>query len=152
MEPKEVENLVRAMRRLKVAEFTYKVEGVELSVRFEGEAVAAPVYVAAPAPVAAPVSAALAPVASAPAAAAPKDYRAVRAPIVGTFYRAASPDAPPYVKVGDRVRKGQVVCIIEAMKLMNQIEADVEGVVAEIAIENGQPVQFGQDLFRITAG
>ncbi|HND31193.1 MAG TPA: acetyl-CoA carboxylase biotin carboxyl carrier protein [Myxococcota bacterium] len=152
MEPKEVENLVRAMRRLKVAEFTYKVEGVELSVRFEGEAVAAPVYVAAPAPVAAPVSAAPAPVASAPAAAAPKDYRAVRAPIVGTFYRAASPDAPPYVKVGDRVRKGQVVCIIEAMKLMNQIEADVEGVVAEIAIENGQPVQFGQDLFRITAG
>ena len=152
MEPKEVENLVRAMRRLKVAEFTYKVEGVELSVRFEGEAVAAPVYVAAPAPVAAPVSAAPAPVASAPAAAAPKDYRAVRAPIVGTFYRAASPDAPPYVKVGDRVRKGQVVCIIEAMKLMNQIEADVEGVVAEIAIENGQPVQFGQDLFRLTAG
>ena len=152
MEPKEVENLVRAMRRLKVAEFTSTVEGVELSVRFEGEAVAAPVYVAAPAPVAAPVSAAPAPVASAPAAAAPKDYRAVRAPIVGTFYRAASPDAPPYVKVGDRVRKGQVVCIIEAMKLMNQIEADVEGVVAEIAIENGQPVQFGQDLFRLTAG
>jgi acetyl-CoA carboxylase biotin carboxyl carrier protein len=152
MEPKEVENLVRAMRRLKVAEFTYKVEGVELSVRFEGEAVAAPVYVAAPTPAAAPVAAAPAPVASAPAAAAPKDYRAVRAPIVGTFYRAASPDAPPYVKVGDRVRKGQVVCIIEAMKLMNQIEADVEGVVAEIAIENGQPVQFGQDLFRLTAG
>lgn len=153
MEPKEVENLVRAMRRLKVAEFTYKVEGVELSVRFEGEAVAAPVYVAAPAPVAAPVASAptaTAPTASAPAA--PKDYRAVRAPIVGTFYRAASPDAPAYVKVGDRVRKGQVVCIIEAMKLMNQIEADVEGVVAEIAIENGQPVQFGQDLFRLTAG
>ena len=118
MEPKEVENLVRAMRRLKVAEFTYKVEGVELSVRFEGEAVAAPVYVAGPAPSPAALPA---PVASAPAAtsattAAPqKDYRAVRAPIVGTFYRAASPDAPPYVKVGDRVRKGQVVCIIEAM-------------------------------------
>lgn len=156
MEPKEVENLVRAMRRLKVAEFTYKVEGVELSVRFEGDAVAAPVYVAAPAPVAAPAMAApAAPAASVPSAAAPaapKDYRAVRAPIVGTFYRAASPDAPAYVKVGDRVRKGQVVCIIEAMKLMNQIEADVEGVVAEIAIENGQPVQFGQDLFRLTAG
>ncbi len=153
MEPKEVENLVRAMRRLKVAEFTYKTEGIELSVRFEGEPVAAPVYVAAPAPVAAPaaVGAPPVPAASAPAA-APKDYRAVRAPIVGTFYRAASPDAPAYVKVGDRVRKGQVVCIIEAMKLMNQIEADVEGVVVEIAIENGQPVQFGQDLFRLTAG
>ncbi|MBM4366002.1 MAG: acetyl-CoA carboxylase biotin carboxyl carrier protein, partial [Deltaproteobacteria bacterium] len=80
------------------------------------------------------------------------DGRAIRSPIVGTFYRSPSPDAPVYVNVGDRVRKGQVVCIVEAMKLMNQVESDLDGVVAEILVENAQPVQFGQDLFRLTAG
>jgi acetyl-CoA carboxylase biotin carboxyl carrier protein len=76
----------------------------------------------------------------------------IRAPLVGTFYRAPSPDAPAYAKVGDRVRKGQVVCIVEAMKLMNQVESDVDGVVAEILVENGQAVQFGQELFRLVPG
>ena len=70
-------------------------------------------------------------------------------PIVGTFYRAASPEAPPFVNVGDRVTKGQVICIIEAMKLMNEIESDVDGVVAEIYPQNGQPVEFGEPLFGI---
>lgn len=155
MDTKELEGLVRAMRRQKVAEFSYKKDGEELTVKFEGSGVVPVMQVAAPV-VAAPVAAApVAAPATAPAAssAAPaKDFRAIRAPIVGTFYRAASPEAAPYLKVGDRVRKGQVVCIIEAMKLMNQIESDVDGTVAEIVVENGQPVQFGQDLFRLTAG
>lgn len=151
MDTKELEGLVRAMRRQKVAEFSYKKDGEELTVKFEGSGMVPVMQVAAPV-AAAPVAAAPAPTAPAPAAAPTKDFRAIRAPIVGTFYRAASPDAAPYVKVGDRVRKGQVVCIIEAMKLMNQIESDVEGTVAEIVVENGQPVQFGQDLFRLTAG
>jgi acetyl-CoA carboxylase biotin carboxyl carrier protein len=101
-----------------------------------------------------PVAAQAAPVAAAPAAAAKPaaaDGRVIKAPIVGTFYRSSSPDAQAYVNVGDSVRKGQVVCIVEAMKLMNQIESDVDGVVTEILIENGQPVQFGQDLFRLAA-
>ena len=152
MESKEMEALVRLMRRQGVAEFTYKKDNEEISVRFAGVdgplPPPAPIVTASlPAPVAAPVAAAPA----APAVSPAKD-KAIKAPIVGTFYKAPSPDAPPYVKVGDKVRKGQVVCIIEAMKLMNQIESDVEGVISEVLMENGQPVQFGQELFRLTAG
>jgi len=73
----------------------------------------------------------------------------VTSPFVGTFYRAPSPDAPPFVEVGQSVRKGQTLCIVEAMKLMNEIEAEVAGKVAEIFVENGQPVEFGEPLFRI---
>ena len=97
-------------------------------------------------PVAAPVAAApaLAPVAAAaPAAAAGYTHTA---PMVGTFYRAASPDSAPFVEVGKQVAAGDVICIIEAMKLMNQIEADKAGVVAAILVEDGQPVEFGQPL------
>ncbi len=74
---------------------------------------------------------------------------AIRAPLVGTFYRAPSPDAPPYVKEGDIIEKGQVVCIIEAMKIMNEIESDVRGRVVKVLVENGKPVEYGQPLFLI---
>ncbi len=73
----------------------------------------------------------------------------VTSPIVGTFYRASSPDAEPFVEVGSRVQKGQVLCIIEAMKLMNEIESEVDGVVVRILVENGQPVEYGEPLFLI---
>lgn len=73
----------------------------------------------------------------------------IRSPIVGTFYRASSPDSPPYVEVGDVVKPGQVVCIIEAMKLMNEIESEVDGTLTKIFIENGKPVEYGQRLFAI---
>ena len=69
--------------------------------------------------------------------------------MVGTFYRAPAPDAPPYIEPGDRVEKGQTVCILEAMKLMNELEAEVSGTVREICVENAEPVEFGQVLFRI---
>ena len=75
----------------------------------------------------------------------------VESPMVGTFYVASSPEAPAYVEVGDRVKKGQVVCIIEAMKLMNEIECEYEGVVAERLVDNAHGVEFGQPLFRIIA-
>ncbi|HEV2130657.1 MAG TPA: acetyl-CoA carboxylase biotin carboxyl carrier protein [Longimicrobiaceae bacterium] len=75
----------------------------------------------------------------------------VKSPMVGTFYRAPTPEAPPYVEIGTRVSKGQTLCILEAMKLMNELEAEVSGIVREIAIENGQPVEYGQVLFRIEA-
>ncbi|MBO6574801.1 MAG: acetyl-CoA carboxylase biotin carboxyl carrier protein [Rhodothermales bacterium] len=104
----------------------------------------------APAPMpAAPaqVAAAPAPAAEAPAAPAAPSGEQVRAPIVGTFYRASSPDADPYVSVGDTVKKGDVLCIIEAMKLMNEIESEVAGTVKEILVENAQPVEFDQPLF-----
>ena len=73
----------------------------------------------------------------------------VKSPIVGTFYRAADPNSPPFVEVGDRVRVGQVLCIIEAMKLMNEIEADCAGTIVEILAENGKPVEFGQKLYKV---
>jgi acetyl-CoA carboxylase biotin carboxyl carrier protein len=73
----------------------------------------------------------------------------VKSPIVGTFYRAPAPDAPPFVERGDHVRIGQVVCIVEAMKLMNEIEAEVEGEITKVHVENGQPVQYGQPLFAV---
>jgi acetyl-CoA carboxylase biotin carboxyl carrier protein len=98
---------------------------------------------------AAPSMAAPAAAAASAAPAAEKPGHAVTSPFVGTFYRTPAPDQPSFVDVGTVVKKGQVLCIIEAMKLMNEIEADVPGRVAEILVENGQPVEFGQTLFRI---
>ena len=105
-----------------------------------------PPPVAVPAP--APVSAALAAAAPAPKAEA-KPGVIVTSPFVGTFYRAPSPDSPPFVDVGTVVKKGQVLCIVEAMKLMNEIEAEASGKIAEILVANATPVEFGQALFRI---
>ncbi len=102
-----------------------------------------------------------APPAGAPAAGAPAagakpgksaDLHVLKSPIIGTFYRAPNPDSPPFVEIGDRVKKGQVLCIVEAMKLMNEIEADVDGTILEIHVENAQPVEYGEPLFAIQAG
>ena len=115
---------------------------------------AAPVV---PAPAAAPAAPAAAAPAEAPAAAEAAEPGSgagetlVQAPIVGTFYAAPSPDADPFVKVGDRVEVGQTLCIIEAMKLMNEIQAEASGTVKQILIENGQPVEFDQPLFVLGA-
>jgi acetyl-CoA carboxylase biotin carboxyl carrier protein len=109
---------------------------------------AAPHAVSAPAPAAAP--AAPAPPAAAVKAAHAPGTHILNSPIVGTFYRSPSPDAPSFVEVGSRVKKGQVLCIIEAMKLMNEIECDVDGVIAEVYPQNAQPVEFGEPLFAIS--
>jgi acetyl-CoA carboxylase biotin carboxyl carrier protein len=147
MDRKEMAALIRMMKKEGVGEFTFENEAVKLKVAFAG-AVAPVAH--APSPVAAPAVAAAAPAAG-PTPKSTAEGKVIKAPIVGTFYRAPSPDAPAYVNVGDTVRKGQVVCIVEAMKLMNQIESDVDGVVTEILVDNGQPVQFGQELFRLAA-
>ncbi|GAB6183283.1 acetyl-CoA carboxylase biotin carboxyl carrier protein [Thermodesulfovibrio hydrogeniphilus] len=76
----------------------------------------------------------------------------ITSPLVGTFYRTPSPDSPPFVEIGTRVEKGQVLCIIEAMKIMNEIESDVSGIVKKILVENGQPVEYGEPLFLIEVG
>ncbi|KAB2962933.1 MAG: acetyl-CoA carboxylase biotin carboxyl carrier protein [Thermoanaerobaculia bacterium] len=148
---KELVELVASRRlhalELERAGFTLRISGEQTAVRevqIAAPAVAAatqPAAVATPAP--APVAAA-----AASAAAAPRtDLHVVTSPIVGTFYAAPSPDSPSFVKPGDRVRKGQVLCIVEAMKLMNEIECDADGVVAEIYPKNGQPVEYGEALF-----
>lgn len=110
---------------------------------------AAPVYAAPAAPIAAPAAApAAAATAPAPAADVPEGD-IVKSPMVGTFYRASAPGAKPLVELGDTVSEGQVLCIIEAMKLMNEIESDAAGTVKAILVENGQPVEYGQPLFVI---
>jgi len=112
---------------------------------------AAPVtqYVAAPAP--APVAAAPAATAAAPAAAPAEalDGKVVKSPMVGTFYRASSPDAKAFVDVGSSISTGETLCIIEAMKLLNEIESEYTGVIKKIFVENGQPVEYGEPLFLI---
>jgi len=101
----------------------------------------------APAP--APAAAAPAASAAAPSAAPASTLKEIKSPMVGTFYKAPEPGADAYVKVGSRVTAGQTVCIIEAMKIMNEIEAEVTGVIREILVEDSQPVEFGQALFRV---
>ncbi|MEK9952352.1 MAG: acetyl-CoA carboxylase biotin carboxyl carrier protein [Curvibacter sp.] len=118
----------------------------------QGYAMPAPVAapMAAPVPVAAPVTAPAAPAAAAaPAAPAAPSGHAVKAPMVGTFYRSASPGAKPFVEVGQAVKAGETICIIEAMKILNEIEADKAGTVTQILCENGQAVEYGQPLFII---
>jgi acetyl-CoA carboxylase biotin carboxyl carrier protein len=156
----DVKKLVALLERSDVTLIEWE-KGADKVVIQRG-AVAAPVAVA-PAPVvhAAPVAAAFAPLAAAPApAAAPKaEAKAadkpgalVTSPFVGTFYRAPSPESPPFVDVGAKVKKGQTICIVEAMKLMNEIEAEQDGTVAEILVQNATPVEFGEALFRIVPG
>ncbi len=116
-------------------------------------------HVTPPPPVAAPAAAETEPVASAlvaatdgqPEAAPPaSDLFEIKSPMVGTFFRAPAPDAPPYAEVGRRVSPGDALCIIEAMKLMNELESEVSGVIQEICAENAEPVEFGQVLFRLS--
>jgi len=124
-------------------------ESVRISRHSKQMAVQQPVYAPAPAPVAAPASAA-APAAGESAPAAPKlNGTVVRSPMVGTFYRASSPEAKPFVDVGQTVKKGDILCIVEAMKMMNHIEAETSGTIESVLVENGHPVEFDQPLFTI---
>ena len=149
MDLRKLKKLIDLVQESGIAELEI-TEGEEKVKIVKGGAVS---MMAAPAPaVAAPVEARPAP-AAAPAAAAEADAgqegHVVKAPMVGTFYRSPSPDAKAFVEVGQTVKQGQTVCIIEAMKMLNQIEADASGVVAEILVENEQAVQFDQPLFVI---
>ena len=149
MDIRKVKKLIELLDESGIAEIeiTEGEESVRIS-RYSSHAPAAAPVVAA-APVAAPAPAATPAVAEAPAEVVEEDGFEVTAPMVGSYYAASSPGAAPYVQVGDRVNEGDTLCIIEAMKMMNQIEADVSGVVKSIRIQNGEPVEFGQVLFVI---
>ena len=152
MNVEEIRNLVKLMGDYNLTEV--KIESDNCNICFkrgdDRAPLAAPVAVAAPvqlAPAAAPVPAAApAPAAEAAPAAAGKAV-SIDSPMVGTFYRSASPDAKPFVQVGDTVNPDTVLCIIEAMKVMNEVKAEKSGVIKEILIENSQPVEFGQPMF-----
>jgi acetyl-CoA carboxylase biotin carboxyl carrier protein len=153
MDIRKVKKLIELLDESGIAEIeiTEGEESVRISRYAQGAPAApAPVAIAAPAP--APAATAPAAVAAAPVAApaeVDEEGFLVTAPMVGTFYAASSPGAAPYVQVGDRVNEGETLCIIEAMKMMNPIEADVSGVVKSIRVQNGEPVEYGQTLIVI---
>ena len=163
MKVEQVLELVKAVSDSELTEFKYEEDGVKLSMKKTSDkivqvqapampAVAPAVMPAGPAPVpaAAPVSAPA--VEAAPAASAEAEVKGniVKSPLVGTFYAAPAEDAAPFVKIGDSVKEGQVLAIVEAMKLMNEIESDFTGTITEILVENGQAVEYGQPLFVIS--
>ena len=154
----EIHELIKLIDDSTIDEFTYKNEGAKIKLKKNKEVVQ---QVAAQAPVA-PVQAApaqQAPKAQAPAQteapaqekAASENLHKITSPMVGTFYASSSPEADPYVTTGSKVRENSVVCIVEAMKLFNEIEAEVKGEIVEVLAENGQLVEFGQPLFLVKA-
>ncbi len=159
----ELRELVEFLKANEIAEFDMEQDDLKVRIKFAGEpAVAAPAAgfdmaqlsrLMASAPAAAPhsVSAPAAVAPAAPAAEVEEKLHEVKSPIVGTFYESPSPGAPSFVKVGDQVEVGQVLCIVEAMKLMNEIESDVAGEVVKRIAASGQPVEYGQPLFAIRA-
>ena len=157
MNQKEIKELIELLVEKDITEFEIERGDVKLHIK-RGSAAHAPqvVHVAAPAPVSAPPPAGVAAEAAKPGAVAASTEAAdeaslhiVKSPIVGTFYESASPGSPPFVGTGDTVKEGQVLCIIEAMKLMNEIEADAAGEIVKRFVSNGSPVEYGMPLFGI---
>ena len=149
MNLKEIKEMVTLMNDNNLTELELEREGLKIRLRRTAEQPASNVVIeriAAPQQI--PQMTQAAPAAGIPAA-APSNLVEIKAPMVGTFYRAPSPDASPFVEAGSELEIGQVVCIIEAMKLMNEIKSEVKGIVREILIENADPIEFGQVLFRI---
>jgi acetyl-CoA carboxylase biotin carboxyl carrier protein len=155
VETKEIRELIELISTSGFTTFELEREGFRI--RLVRSQVSEP-FAAQP-PAAGALAPAVASPAEPPAAAPPREGRAepqaqdglyeMPSPIVGTFYRAAGADLPPFVEVGSRIKKGQVLCIVEAMKVMNEIESEIDAEVVEIAIANGQPVEFGEVLFRL---
>lgn len=157
----ELRELLITLDRTSIAELTLKSDDFELTVRRDAVASLEPgIQVPASAPLASPPLTIATPEPTAPITPAPtatpipppleRKLVEITSPMVGTFYRAPAPDEPPFVNVGDRVRPGQTVCIIEAMKLLNELEAEVAGEIVEILVDNAQPVEYGQVLMRIS--
>ncbi len=158
MKIEEIKELIESVAKNGITALDVESSGMKLAIRKEAPSAMAN---SAPAPVSMPALTASAPlpapplgevnppVAAPPTPAEAADLFLVRSPIVGTFYRAPNPNAEPFVKVGDMVEPGRVLCIVEAMKLMNEIESESSGEIVKIFVENGEPVEFGQALFGI---
>lgn len=146
---KTLEKLIELLKENDLSEVSFSNKDETFTVKAEKTVIASGTV--APATMAATPSA---PTTASPSAEAPtpSSGHIVTSPMVGTFYAAPSPDSPAFVKVGDKVAQGQTLCIIEAMKLMNELEADIAGKISKILIENGQPVEFGTPLFEIEKG
>jgi oxaloacetate decarboxylase alpha subunit len=153
MNLKELKELIEILKNTDISELEIERSGVKVRIRKGGDVTFPPSMPRMEYPPAAIIAPAV-PEAQASASEQPVEHAKtnqirVTSPIVGTFYRSSSPDKPSYVEVGDVVKKGQVLCIIEAMKLMNEIESESAGKIVQILMENGQPVEYGQPLFMI---
>jgi acetyl-CoA carboxylase biotin carboxyl carrier protein len=155
MDIKNLKALIKLITDTDITEFEMETDGEKLVIRRgaapqEAATAAMPAFVAPPPAAAAPTAQPVVTAAAVPAeAAADEGLESILSPIVGTFYRAPSPDSDPYVEVGSEVAKGQVLCIVEAMKLMNEIEAEFKCRIVKILKENAQPVEFGDPLFLV---
>jgi acetyl-CoA carboxylase biotin carboxyl carrier protein len=145
LELKDIKAVIELMKKYDLAVFKLEKEGMKI----ELEAHRVPVPLMATPPPVVHSTPAQGGMPTTPPAESKPAYKEVVSPMVGTFYRAPSPDSAPYVQEGHEITKETVVCIIEAMKVMNEIKAEVQGVIAEVLVENGTPVQFGQPLFRV---
>ena len=150
MDTKEIQRLLDYIAKSPLAEVSIETEGLKVSVKKFGEA-APVVSVVAAAPAAAPVAAAPAAAPAAPAAPAPvaDNLYTVKSPMIGTFYRAAGPDKDNFVEVGSEIAPGKTVCVIEAMKLFNEIDSEISGKIVKILVDNASPVEFDQPLFLV---
>jgi acetyl-CoA carboxylase biotin carboxyl carrier protein len=150
MDTKEIQRLLDYIAKSPLAEVSIETEGLKVSVKKHSEAApvvtySAPAVAAAPAPVAS----ATAPAAPAAVEASADQYYTIKSPMIGTFYRAAGPDKDNYVEVGSDIEPGKTVCMIEAMKLFNEIDSEVAGKIVKILVENATPVEFDQPLFLV---
>ena len=154
MDLKEIQNLIKFVSNSGVAEVKLEMDDVKITIKTTLEGTTPEITYLQQAPVAqAAPQAAPAPVAAAPVAAAPvaenANYITVKSPMIGTFYRKPSPDKPMFVEVGSTISKGDVVCVIEAMKLFNEIEAEISGKIVKILVDDMSPVEFDQPLFLV---
>lgn len=159
MDVREIQDLIKFVAKSGVSEVSLETDDFKLTVKTDSpksgketivyqmpaEATHIQAPVAAPAPAPAPA----APVAAAPAVEAPSNLITVKAPMIGTFYRSAGPDKPTFVNVGDDIAPGKVICIIEAMKLFNEIESDVKGKIVKVLVDDASPVEYDQPLFLV---
>lgn len=149
MDIKQIQDLIKFVHKSGVNEVSIEENDFKITIKTNQ----APTVVTASIPAAAPLAATPAPVAAAPvAAAAPAvsesdNYITIKSPMIGTFYRSASPDKPAFVNVGDEIKAGQVVCVVEAMKLFNEIEAEISGRIVKVLVDNASPIEFDQPLF-----
>ena len=153
MDLDQLKKILDLVREHELAEFEIEHDGLRLKIRKDSAGTIMTHTMEQPtaaAPAAAPIAAPQAPAAAPVLAEDEIELAVVKSPIVGTFYRSAEPGAAAFVEIGSTVKKGQVICIIEAMKLMNEIDSEYEGEIVNVYVENGQPVQYGERLFAIT--
>jgi len=157
MDIKEIQNLIKFVAKSGASEVKLEMDDIKITIKTGSESdttivhqiPAAQMPIAAAAPVAAPAPAVAAPAAAAPAATEDSKYITIKSPIIGTFYRKPAPDKPLFVEVGQTIAEGDVLCVIEAMKLFNEIESEVTGKIVKILVDDSSPVEFDQPLFLV---